>query len=351
VRRRRFSLSLSLPALVLAIAALGLVGCDGPGRVQFDGGRCFKDGTPLTLDAVEAEQTHVARRIASRQPWFAIITIGVVLIAAASNADRALLLVRARHAQGHRPLSEQLREALDRQRENPLRFSVIVGASLALIVVGGGAYVYLDVDKRASERALAMLQFCHLALRTQEEEGVLDEQKHNLEAIQSTAGDIRTLVGKLPPAEQRKAQLIVEEMNTALAKQGKVVGEYATRTDEAEKNLSSHTVAMEKGLASVEGDLAGLRSLPENLKDLETAAHRIDQTTTAFDARFDEIRTREANLDAKLDALLARPGCAPPAPVAAPKGSASASSAVAATPPGQSPAVAPLDPDGGKGGR
>jgi hypothetical protein len=307
----------------------------------------------------------VASRIASRQPWFAVITIGVVLIAAATNAEKALLLVRARHLQGHRPLAERLREALDRQRENPVRFSAIVGASLLLIALGGGAYVYLDVDKRASERALGMLQFCHLALRTQEEEGVLDEQKHNLEAIESTAGDIRTLVGKLPPAEQRKAQVIVEQMNAALAKQGKVVGEYAARTDQAQKDLSTHTVAMEKGLASVEGDLAELRSLPGNLKDLESAAHRIDQTTTSFDARFDDLRTRVASVDAKLETLLARPACSPAAPALAPDSlageerqrathtgpRASASTSSAAPAQGQPPMSALAAPDSGTAAR
>ena len=66
-------------------------------------------------------------------------------------------------------------------------------------MLAAGLYIYLDADKRASERALGMLQFCHLALRTNEEQGVLDEQRRNLAAIESTAGDIRTLVDKLPP--------------------------------------------------------------------------------------------------------------------------------------------------------
>ena len=327
-------------------AALGILGCGGPGRVQYDGGRCFKDGRALTVKEVEADQAEVARRIASRQPWFAVITIGVVLLAAAGNAEKALLLVRARHVEGHRPLAERLREVLARQRESPARFAAIVGGSLTLIVLAGGAYIYLDIDKRASERALAMLQFCHLALRTQEEEGVLDEQRHNLEAIQSTAGDIRTLVGKLPPDQQRKAQLIVEEMNTALAKQGKIVGEYVARTDEAQKDLSAHTVAMEKGLASVEGELAELRSLPANLKNLETAAHRIDETTTSFDTRFDELRARLTGAETKLDALLARPVCVPPAPAAPPKGPATASPLELARV--QPKAPAPTEADGGR---
>lgn len=301
--------------------------------MQYDGGRCLKDGQPLTMQAVEAEQADVARRIASRQPWFAVITIGVVLLAAASYAERAVSLFRVRHVEGHRTMTERMRDVLTRLRENPVAFATIVGGSLSLIVIAGGAYIYLDIDKRANERALGMLQFCHLALRTQEEQSVLDDQRHNLEAIQSTEGDIRTLVGKLPPDEQRKAHVIVEQMNDALSKQGQLVGEYAARTDEAQKDLSAHTEAMEKGLASVQGDLAELRSLPTNVKDLESATHRIDQATTSIDGRFDELRAKIAAVDAKVDTLLARPACPVPMASPAPKAPASAAPASSAAPP------------------
>jgi hypothetical protein len=333
------------PRALLAVL-LFVAGCAGPGRVQYDGGHCFKDGRELTLPEVERDQTEVAQRITSRQPWFAVITIGIVLLAAAGNAEKALMLVRARHVEGHRPLAERLRDLLARQRETPGRFVAIVAGSLTLLALGGAAYVYLDIDKRASERALGMLQFCHLALRTQEEEGDLDEQRRNLQAIESTAGDIRTLVGKLPPDEQRKAQLIVEQMNSALAKQGKIVGDYVARTDEAQKNLSARTVAMEKGIASVEGDLAGLRSLPASLKALEGAAHHIDDTTTALDGRFAEMRTRVAALDAKLDSLLARPACLPVPATASPKGAASV--AAAASVQAHPPLAVPVGPDAGQ---
>ncbi len=337
-------------AILFALAlALGVGGCSGPGRVQYDGGRCLDDGRTLTVQEVEGDQARVSRRIASRQPWFAVITIGVVLLAAAGNAEKALLLVRARHVDGHRPLAERLRAVLARQRESPARFAAIVGSSLLLILLASGAYIYLDIDKRASERALAMLQFCHLALRTQEEAGVLDEQRRNLEAIQSTAGDIRTLVGKLPPDQQRKAQLIVQEMNTALAKQGKIVGDYVARTDEAQKDLSAHTVAMEKGLASMEGELAELRSLPANLKNLESAAHHIDETTTVFDTRLDELRAHLGGVETKVDALLARPVCAPP-PMATAPPKASASPAVAEIARVEPKPPAPREPDGGAAG-
>ena len=135
-------------------------------------------------------------------------------------------------------------------------------------------------------------------------------------------------------------------MNTALAKQGKIVGDYVARTDQAEKDSSSHTTAMEKGIASVEGDLAELRSLPASLKDLQSAAHRIDETTTSFDGRFGEIHARVAALDAKLDALLARPLCTPPVPSAPPKGSAPV--ALAASGRAEPSSPVPLNPDGGR---
>jgi hypothetical protein len=324
--------------LVLALLSLYVLGCGGVGRIAYDGGQCLKDGHPMAAQAVEEEQAAVASRIASRQPWFAVITIGVVLLAVGSNAQRALALFKARHSHGQEPLADRLREALARQRGNPVVFSTIVASSLVLAAIGGGAYIYLDIDKRANERALGMLQFCHLALRTQEEQKVLAEQRQNLEAIQSTAGDIRTLVGKLPPDEQRKAQLIVSEMNDALAKQGKIVGDYAERADEAERDLSEHTAAMEKGLASVEGDLAGLRSLPTDVRDLQTATHRIDQGMTSIDSRFDDLRAKLAAVDAKVDGLVARSAIASPAASgaarqAAPIASTSATSAASSPAP------------------
>lgn len=312
--------------LAFVLLSLCLFGCSTVGGIEYDGGRCLEDGQPMTAQRVEQEQAAVASRIASRQPWFAIITIGVVVVAVGSNAQRALALFRARHAHGQEPLADRLREALTRQRGSPVVFASILAVSMVLVAVGGSFYIYLDIDKRASERALGMLQFCHLAMKTQDEQKVLTEQRQNLEAIQSTAGDIRTLVGKLPPDEQKKAQLIVTEMNDALAKQGKIVGDYAERADEAQKDLSEHTAAMEKGLATMEGDLAGLRTLPNDVKDLEGATRRIDQAMTSIDGRFDDLRAKVASVDAKLDALAARPACTTPPTTSMPHPSASSAS-------------------------
>ncbi|HEY2745621.1 MAG TPA: hypothetical protein VGL86_13395, partial [Polyangia bacterium] len=244
------------------VTLLLLAACGGPGHVQYDNDRCLIDGQTATLGEVETRQAAVAQRIQSRQPWFAIVTIVIVIVAGASNAEKVLLLLRARKNDGGRPLAERIRDALERHRQSPFRFGAIVGSTLGLLVVAAGLYIYLDVDKRASERALGMLQFCHLALKTNEEQGVLVEQRKNLTAIQSTAGDIRALVDKLPPEEKQKAREIVATMNVALDKQGKIVGDYLSRSDEQQKALQEHTALVEKGLTSLSTDLGALKSLP-----------------------------------------------------------------------------------------
>src|SRR5262249_39614621 len=153
--------------------------CGGPGRIQFDNEQCLIDGTPATLAQVEARQTQVTQRILSRQPLFVLVTILVVVLAGTSHVEKLFLLFSARHKEA-RGLGERLKLALDRYRAHPVRYFSIVAGTLTLLLVAAGLYIYLDADKRASERALGTLQFCHLALRTAEEQGVLDEQRHNL---------------------------------------------------------------------------------------------------------------------------------------------------------------------------
>ena len=295
--------------VVLFLAACG----GGPGHVQYDNERCLIDGQPASLGEVETRQAAVAQRIQSRQPWFAIVTIVIVIVAGASNAEKAMVLVRARKHEGGRPLSERIRDALERHRESPLRFGAIVGTTLGLLAVAAGFYIYLDVDKRASERALGMLQFCHLALKTNEEQGVLVEQRKNLSAIQSTAGDIRALVDKLPPEEKQKAREIVAQMNNALEKQGKIVGDYLSRSDEQQKALKEHTALVEKGLSSLSTDLGALKTLPATLKDIGEGVRRVDAKVASQDGDVKALQAALADLDGKVKQLLARPACDAPA--------------------------------------
>ncbi|HEX4459011.1 MAG TPA: hypothetical protein VIA18_13635 [Polyangia bacterium] len=299
-------------AFLVAVVVMGLSsGCTGPGHVRYDTDRCLIDGHDASLSEVEARQATVAQRIQSRQPWFAIVTIIVVVLAAASNAEKALVLFRARKQDHEKPLAERLREALERTRQSPLRFFAIVTGTILLLLAAGGTYIYLDVDKRASERALQMLQFCHLALATSEEQGVLAEQKRNLQSIQSTAGDIRALVDKLPPAEKQKAREMMLTMNTALDKQGKIVNSYLTRSDETTKQIQEQQALVQKGLSSLSSDLTSLKMLPTTLHELDETIGRNRNERSAHDAKIDSALTE---LDAKLKQLLARPICEPPPP-------------------------------------
>jgi hypothetical protein len=336
-------------AALLVLVAASLAGCGGPGHVQYDNDRCLIDGHQATLSEVEARQAAVAARIQSRQPWFAVVTIIIVLVAGASNAEKAMVLLRARRHEGEtRPLSERIRDALDRHRQSPLRFGAIVGTTLGLLAVAAGFYVYLDVDKRASERALGMLQFCHLALRTSEEQGVLAEQRKNLNHLQSTAGDIRALVDKLPPEEKQKAREIVAQMNSALEKQGKIVGDYLTRSDEQQKALEQHNAFVEKGLTSLASDVGALMSLPAAVKDLGDGVKKLDgklDTKLADkDESAKELADKLAALDEKMQKLLARPACEPPKPAPIAKATPSPASKASATVAATKPAVVATKP-------
>jgi septation ring formation regulator EzrA len=162
-----------------------------------------------------------------------------------------------------------------------------------------------------------MLQFCHLALRTSAEQGVLTEQRKNLDAIQSTAGDIRALVDKLPPEEKQKAREIIGQMNVALQKQGKIVGDYLTRSDEQQRALKEHNDAVEKGLTSLTSDLDALKSLPVALKDLDDGIKRVDGKVGADDASLKALAAQLADVDGKVQKLLARPAYEPPKALAA----------------------------------
>jgi hypothetical protein len=180
----------------------------------------------------------------------------------------------------------------------------MVLGTLMLLGMAAGLYVYLDADKRASERALGLLQFCHVALRNNESQHILDEQRHNLQAIESTAGNIQALVDKLPPTEQRKAKEIVAQINAVLAQQGKLVSDYAERNDESNKAIREQASNLQKGITTLGTELSGLKSLPMSVQSLRDEMRTVDAHVadhfTSTDAKLSEIK-------AKLELLAARP--------------------------------------------
>jgi hypothetical protein len=262
-------------------SALGLSLRAVPDSVRYAEGRCYIDGNPAGLAEVEARQAAVTERILARAPLLMLVTVLVIVLGGMTHLEKVLLLfsTRKEHAQG---LGDRIRAMLDRYRVHPVRYFGLVSSALGLLLVAASLYIYLDTDRRQSERALAMLQFCHLALRTAEEQRVLDEQRRNLESIHSTALDIRSMVDKLPPEEQRKAREIVDQMNAALDKQGKLVGDYVQRSEESTQFVKEHALSVERGLSEL-GE--SMKSVPGGLHDLSESVQRLDAHVAALDQK------------------------------------------------------------------
>jgi len=266
---------------VLFLSALA--GCEHPGRVEYAGGQCIIDGKAATLVEVESRQAKISERIVARQPLSVAVTILVVLLAGASHIEKLILLFSTRRKEAH-SLGDRIRNALDRYRAHPMRYFAIVVGTLLLLGCAGGAYVALDASRRADERALGLLQFCHVALRNRQADAILDEQRKNLTSIEDTAGAIRTLVGGLPPEEQKKARQIVEQINGALEKQGKLVNELMTKSDESTR------AALERGLGVLASDFESLKGLPSGLHDLADGQKKLEAAVHALEAKpFPEI--------------------------------------------------------------
>ena len=225
-----------------------LAACGSGNQVRYVDGQCLINGVATTLAHVEARQAEVTQHVLSRQPILTAIAVAAVTLAGAGYLQKILTVLAARRAPVQ-PLSDRLRARMDRYRAHPVRYFLLLGSVLGVLVVAGVAYVSLDADKRSSERSLASLQFCHLALRSADEQHVLAEQRDNLASIQSTEGDIRALVDKLPPAEQQKAHEIVDQLSTSLGQQRTMVARFAQHADDAARAVAEHQAEVERGLS------------------------------------------------------------------------------------------------------
>jgi hypothetical protein len=289
-----------LGALV-CLSCVGLGGCRVH-RIEFTSGQCRLDGAPITAHEVEERQASLTERIASRQPIFVVVTILIVVLAGTSHVEKLVLLFSTRRVEA-KGLGERIRVALDRYRVYPVRYFSIVALTLALLVLSGGFYVYLEADKRASERTLGLLQFCHLALREAEAKNVLDEQRRNLDSLEATAGSIRTLVDKLPPDEQRKARDIVEHIDGAISKQGQFVGDYFEKSGASMKSLEERTAALEHAMVQAQASLDGLKPVPSDVHDTSGAVKALDGKIVSLDGKIVSLDGKIVSLDGKLGGL------------------------------------------------
>ena len=148
------------------VLLLLLAACSGPGHVQYDNDRCLIDGHEATLGEVETRQSAVAARSQARQPWFAVVTIVVVLVAGGSNAGKAMVLLRARKNDTGRPLSElrqvlkkfpQASSALRVREKKPLETLPGLAAVMATLEKELGAQGRLLVRYSGTEAKLRLL--------------------------------------------------------------------------------------------------------------------------------------------------------------------------------------------------
>jgi hypothetical protein len=301
LRLRRFDLWFGALALLLC-------GCVAKSPVEYIDGQCLISGVPASLAQVETRQAEVTQHILSRQPVLTAIAVAAVVIAGAGYLNRILTMVLARRSQS---FADRLRARLERYREHPVRQFVLVGGVLCVLAVAGVAYVSLDADKRQSERSLATLQFCHIALRSASEQHALAEQREHLASIQSTEHDIRTLVDRLPPAEQAKAREIATQLQASLGQQRALVSQYASRADTTAKAVAEQAADVQRGITKLDGEVVDLQSMPAAIVKLSADVRELRTRRDALDAQLDV-------LAGKLDAIASRPPpvCSPP-PVAA----------------------------------
>jgi hypothetical protein len=299
---------------MLALAAMLAVsagGCRGLGDVRVEHGSCSIDGRLASLPEVEQREADVASRIAHRQPWLVAITIMVVSLAGISYVERLVLLFSA--SRSSRTMGDRLKALVERYRAHPVRYFSLVGGTVGLLLMAGTLYIYFDADKRSSERALATLQFCHLALRTADEKQALDDQRQNLASIHETAGAIRQLIDKLPPAEQAKAQEIVGHMDDAVRREGRLLAEHLQRSEDTEQAIRTGTQSIARDLTGLEGQVAGLKDLPAGLRDVGDAVHKLEARAAPTDQALANLGGRMEALQKSVDALTSRPAPSCPA--------------------------------------
>jgi hypothetical protein len=313
------------PRLAWSLLVLSLAACGRIPTVRFANDTCFIDNAPAGIVQVEREEARLSQHMIERQPLFILVTLMVVVLAGAGYVLRIVDVIAVRGEDGLGFL-DRLRQALERHRAHPARYFAMLAGTFALLLIACGVYISLDSDKRASERSLGLLQFCNLALRTADEHNVLSEQRDNLEALSATAGRIQALVGELPPDEQQKAQLVIDQVSKALDKQEKSLSDSLDRNAQAAAQERRQTEQVESSLSGIAADMQALKGVPAALAaeraDLAALSKKLDARESAVDDKLDQSaraaaaeRGDLAALAKRLDALESR--LSPPAAGAA----------------------------------
>ena len=230
-----------------------------------------------------------------------MITVAIVSLAGIGYLERLVLLFSARRDAGG--MGKRLQSVIDRYRSHPVRYFALLAGSVGALLAAGSLYIYCDADKRASERTLGALQFCHLALRSADEKHALDEQRQNLSSIHETAGAIRQLIDKLPPSEQAKAAEIIGHMDDAVGRERRVISEHLQRSEDTTATIRDRTQSIERGLTGLETDVGGLKDLPEEVHAISSALSKVDGRVAAANDKLVEADVKLVATDATLAAV------------------------------------------------
>jgi len=253
-----------------AVLLFLLSSCQGV-HVNYDRQRCEIDGRPVTIAEVEAQQARVGQHLLASQPFHSAVVVAILLLASLGYLDKLAVIIAARRSSAT-SFGERIRTALERHRPHPVRYFGIVSAAMILVIVGAGFYVYLDADKRASERALQQLQFCHVALTGAKEQEALERQRSNLEQLRLTAGSIKTLVDALPPAEQKKAEVLLGQLHVAFGNQSRILDEESA----VAQAVAAGSEESKRDLDALRADVSTLKSMPERLNGVASQVDRLE---------------------------------------------------------------------------
>jgi len=255
----------------LCVPFLLSLACQSTIHVAYDRQRCEIDGRGVTIAEVEAQQAQVSQHLLARQPAHTAVVVAILFLASLGYLDKLALLIAVRRSSDP-SFGDRVRVALERHRQHPVRYFGIVSGAMVLVAVGAGLYVYLDADKRTSERALQQLQFCHLALTGAEAQEALERQRSNLEQLRSTAGSIKALVDALPPAEQKKAEALLAQLHLSLGNQSRILDEEGA----VAQAVAAGSEEARKEFDELRAEVGALKGLPERLSGVASQVDRLE---------------------------------------------------------------------------
>ena len=181
--------------------------------------------------------------------------MAIVSLAGIGYVERLVMLFSARREA--RGMGERLQAVIDRYRSHPVRYFALLAGSVGMLIAAGSLYIYCDADKRSSERALGALQFCHLALRT------ADENRRSTISARTCRRSTRRPAPSASsstscrrPSRPRPSE-IINHMDDAVGRERRVISGRLARSEETTLALSDRGAVDRAGPRTVSRPTSG----------------------------------------------------------------------------------------------